>query len=182
MDEYGKVIGEGAVRFERVLPGPIERVWAYLTESDKRAEWLAGGEMEPREGGAVELRFLHAELTPYDEVIPDKHRGCENGAVVRGTITRWEPPHALAFTWDEATGRDSEVTIELRREGDAVRLELTHRRLDDRSLMLDVASGWHTHLGILAARLKGGTPPPFWEVHTAMEGAYEARISQARPA
>ncbi len=28
---------------ERTLPGPIERVWAYLTEPDKRARWLGGG-------------------------------------------------------------------------------------------------------------------------------------------
>ena len=26
----------GTVRLERLLPGPIERAWAYLTESDKR--------------------------------------------------------------------------------------------------------------------------------------------------
>ena len=40
-------------RLERLLPGPIERVWAYVTESDKRATWLAGGEMELRVGGKV---------------------------------------------------------------------------------------------------------------------------------
>ena len=33
----------GTVRLERLLPGPIERVWAYLTESDKRATWFAAG-------------------------------------------------------------------------------------------------------------------------------------------
>jgi len=30
------------------LPGPIERVWEYLTDPDKRARWFAGGPMEPR--------------------------------------------------------------------------------------------------------------------------------------
>ena len=30
----------------RLLPGPIERVWAYLTESDLRRKWLAAGEMD----------------------------------------------------------------------------------------------------------------------------------------
>ena len=33
----------GTVRLERLLPGPIERVWAYLTESAKRATWFAAG-------------------------------------------------------------------------------------------------------------------------------------------
>ena len=37
MSEYGIVTEAGAVRFERLLPGPIERVWAYLTDPDKRA-------------------------------------------------------------------------------------------------------------------------------------------------
>lgn len=36
MSEYGVVTEPGTVRIQRVLPGPIERVWAYLTESEKR--------------------------------------------------------------------------------------------------------------------------------------------------
>ena len=31
------------VRFERDLAGPIERVWAYLTESDLKATWIGPG-------------------------------------------------------------------------------------------------------------------------------------------
>jgi hypothetical protein len=30
-----------AVRFERLLPGPIERVWDYLTKPDLQRTWLA---------------------------------------------------------------------------------------------------------------------------------------------
>ena len=41
MNEYGTLIGNNSIRFERLLPGPIERVWAYLVEPDKRALWLA---------------------------------------------------------------------------------------------------------------------------------------------
>ena len=29
------------VRFERLLPGPIERVWEYLTKPDLQRAWLA---------------------------------------------------------------------------------------------------------------------------------------------
>ena len=60
MSEYGIVTEAGAVRFERLLPGPIERVWAYLTEPEKRGTWLAAGPMELRVGGRVELNFHHA--------------------------------------------------------------------------------------------------------------------------
>jgi uncharacterized protein YndB with AHSA1/START domain len=47
MSEYGIVTEAGAVRFERLLPGPIEHVWAYLTQSDKRGTWLAAGPKAP---------------------------------------------------------------------------------------------------------------------------------------
>src|ERR1700689_1232331 len=30
-----------AVRFERLLPGPVERVWDYLTRPDLQRTWLA---------------------------------------------------------------------------------------------------------------------------------------------
>ena len=33
MNEYGVAIEAGTLRLERLLPGPIERVWEYLTES-----------------------------------------------------------------------------------------------------------------------------------------------------
>ena len=34
---YGVQTEPATVRIQRLLPGPIERVWAYLTESDLRA-------------------------------------------------------------------------------------------------------------------------------------------------
>ena len=33
MTAYGVVTEAGAIRFERVVPGPIQRVWAHLTET-----------------------------------------------------------------------------------------------------------------------------------------------------
>ncbi len=46
MNDYATRIAPDAIRLERLLPGPIERVWAFLTESDKRARWLAAGDVE----------------------------------------------------------------------------------------------------------------------------------------
>ena len=48
----GEIIDRQTVRFERLLPGPIERVWAYLTESEKRRKWLASGDTI-RESGRI---------------------------------------------------------------------------------------------------------------------------------
>ena len=44
MENYGEMLDDTTIRFERMLPGPIERVWEYITESDKRAKWLCAGD------------------------------------------------------------------------------------------------------------------------------------------
>ena len=67
--------------------------------------------------------------------------------------------------WAKESGDDSEVAIELIPCGENVLLVLTHRRLGDRGTMVSVASGWHTHLGILIDHLDGRVPPPFWSTH-----------------
>ena len=60
--DFGIVSGAGTVRFERVLPGPVERVWAYLTESDKRAKWLAAGELEEQTAASTFVLYLDVHL------------------------------------------------------------------------------------------------------------------------
>ena len=97
----GEIIDRQTVRFERLLPGPIERVWAYLTESEKRRKWLASGDMDLRVGGRAALRFNHSELTPHQEVTPEKYREYDGSTVVYWEITRCEPPRLLAARWGE---------------------------------------------------------------------------------
>jgi hypothetical protein len=57
MREHGVGTEPGMIRSERLLPGPVERVRAYLTEADKRRQRFAGGAMELREGGQADLLF-----------------------------------------------------------------------------------------------------------------------------
>ncbi|MDR8393902.1 SRPBCC family protein [Aliifodinibius sp. S!AR15-10] len=178
MSDYGQFIETGTIRFERLLPGPIERVWAFLTESDKKAQWLAAGDVEPRVGGKVELNFKHKNLSPNDDPIPEKYKHMEEGTGFTGRVTQWDPPRLLSYTWGEETGEESEVTFELKpKEGGKVLLVLTHRRLgDDTDMLISVAGGWHTHLGILSDRLSGCEPQGFWKVHTRLEQEYSERI------
>ncbi len=178
MSDYGEFIEPGTIRFERLLPGPIERVWAFLTESDKKAQWLAAGDVEPRVGGKVELNFKHKNLSPNDDPIPDKYKHMEEGTGFTGRVTQWDPPRLLSYTWGEETGEESEVTFELKPEEDGkVLLVLTHRRLgDDTDILISVAGGWHTHLGILSDRLSARKPQGFWKVHTRLEQEYLERI------
>jgi uncharacterized protein YndB with AHSA1/START domain len=172
MSEYGVVTEAGAVRFERLLPGPIERVWAYLTQTEKRATWLAAGPMELRVGGPVELNFHHADLSA-EKTPPERYKKLEGGHTIQGLITRCDPPRLLSYTW----GEWGEVTFELTPRGDDVLLVLTHRRLPDRAGMVSVAGGWHAHLGILADNLDGREPRPFWSTHAKAAAEYEKRIA-----
>jgi uncharacterized protein YndB with AHSA1/START domain len=169
MRDYGVVTEPGTIRFERMLPGPIERVWAYLTEPEKRKTWLAGGRMDLRVGGEVELDFNHAHLVADPGPIPEKYRQYEAGSTTRGRITRCEPPRALSYTWEESSGDKSEVSFELAPRGQQVQLVLTHSKLNNRGETIGVAGGWHTHLDILIEHLSGQQPPAFWPAHMKME-------------
>src|SRR6201988_5577638 len=60
---HGVLIEPATLKIERLLPGPIERVWAYLTESDLRRKWLAAGHMELKAGAPFELVWRNNELT-----------------------------------------------------------------------------------------------------------------------
>ncbi|MFC6489556.1 SRPBCC domain-containing protein [Nitratireductor sp. GCM10026969] len=143
MDERGYCLDERAVRFERMLPGPVERVWAHLTESDLLPVWFGGEGMAyriaPREGGAVRLADGH----------------------IRGVVTRWKPPYLLAYTWNVFDGDETEsaypeshLTFALEEKGDEVLLILTHRPIlpafEGRTLM-----GWHMFLDLLSQMLAG---------------------------
>ncbi len=174
---YGVVVEPGMVRFRRLLPGPIERVWAYLTESDKRAKWLAAGEMEPRVGASVELRFDHASLSSHKEPVPDRFKEGGCGDATRHEVIRFDPPRLLSLTWGGGADGPSEVTFELTAQGDKVLLVLTHRRLAGRTMMVDVASGWHSHLAMLTERLNRQEPAAsFWSIFSAANAEYEKQI------
>lgn len=166
----GQRTAPGEIRLERLLPGPIERVWAYLTEPEKRARWLASGPMELSVGSKVGLFFKHSELPGSGaDAPPAKYAMMTDGAHQPCVITRCEPPRTLAYTWGDD---GSEVTFELIPLGKQIRLTVIHRRLPDGDAMLSTASGWHAHLDLLIAELSSTPHPSFWPNHTALEALY----------
>jgi uncharacterized protein YndB with AHSA1/START domain len=165
------LIEPGTVKMERLLPGPVERVWAYLTESKKRATWLAAGEFDLRLGGAIRLEFDNARLPNDGDASKYKDRG--KGSF-DGKITRLEPMRVLAHTWN--MGGDTEVTYELTPRGKDVLLTVVHRRLAPRDRVLGVMGGWDVHTGILADILNGVAPRPFWKTHSELESVYAAQV------
>lgn len=175
---YGTFPEPETLRFERLVSGPIERVWDYLTKSDLKGKWLAAGDVEPRIGGKVEQRFHHQDLSEKDDSIPEKYKNMEDGSDLVGRVVNWDPPRLLSYTWPEGTGDESIVTFELfPKENNKVLLILTHQKLGgDRNMLIGVAAGWHTHLGILVDRLEGKKPNSFWKIHIKMEKEYEQRL------
>jgi uncharacterized protein YndB with AHSA1/START domain len=173
LSEYGLATDPRGLRFERLLPGRVERIWRYLTDSEMRGKWLGSGPMEQFPGGAVTLQFNHASLSPMKEDPPERFKGLD--VRVTGRVLRCEPPRLLAFTWGEGPDA-SEVTFELTPQGKDVLLTLTQIRLASRAEMVDVAAGWHTHLAILADNAEGRTPRPFWATWTGKEDEYDKRL------
>jgi len=177
MSKYGERLDDTTVRFERLLPGPIERVWAYLTEGDKRAKWLCGGETELEPGGHVDMHFHNASLSNGTDIDrPAKHAHLPEKMSFTGTVVSCDPPRSLCYTWNfEETL--SEVSYELSEQDDRVLLVLTHRKLSSDEEVLDVSAGWHTHLDILVDILNDREPAPFWKAHTEFEAEYEERLA-----
>lgn len=170
IDTYAGLSGD-TLTIRRLLPGPIERVFAYLTDSDLRRQWLAAGEMEQRVGAPFTLTWRNDELTDPPGVAP-KGFGGEHSMDSR--VLDIDPPHRLAFAWNG----DGKVTMELQPEGDEVLLTVTHERLPaERSTRLGICAGWHSHLDMLAARTSGSRPPQdFWSLWKSLKQDYESRL------
>jgi uncharacterized protein YndB with AHSA1/START domain len=173
LDAYGVLTEPATLKIQRLLPGPIERVWAYLTESDLRRKWLAAGEMELKVGASFELVWRNDELTdPPGQRPPgfgDEHR-------MQSRITELDPPRKLAIAWGSTGGVSFELEPQGNPRGSQVLLTIIHRRLPDRATMLNVSAGWHMHLDILVARATGKEPAPFWDGWSRLKTEYDRRL------
>jgi len=141
-DGGGQFMRQPGVRFERILPGPIERVWGFLTETERLPGWFGRAAIEPRAGGVVNLLDGH----------------------VRGVVTQWKPPRLLVYTWNVFSPGDEEshypesyVKFELEPRGNEVLLTLTHLPVLERFEKQN-AMGWHTFLDIVDAAARGEMP------------------------
>ena len=152
MNAFGEIVARDAVRIERLLPGPIGRVWDYFVDADKRRLWIGGGAIEPFVGGRVEISVDNASLSDADDPPPQKYAGDHGKGRIEGRVVECEPPHLLAWRWSHGDDEASHVRVELEERGSHVLLALTHERLPSRDWLLSVSAGWHTHLDILAAR------------------------------
>jgi uncharacterized protein YndB with AHSA1/START domain len=170
MEDYATYPERRTVRVERILPGPIEKVWAYLYEPEKRAQWFAGGPIEPKVGGKADLAFHHPNIT--DEPTPEKFKAhCEN-KISHERVTHYDPPRLLGYTFG---GGDSHVTFELTPQGDKVRLVITQVKLASREELAGNSGGWHLHADLLVNLLNNRPKGPFWSKVDALNKEYAKR-------
>lgn len=170
-DSFAEFPHPGELRIVRLLPGPIERVWAYLTDAEKRARWFAGGATEPKAGGKVEFAMQHKQISPHEQPPARYAHVHDPGVTFEGRVLRYEPPRVLAYTFGDD---NSQVTFELTAQGEKVLLVLTHRSTgDDIKEQNNYAGGWHTHLALLIALLENTPPPPFWAQHARLAAHYD---------
>lgn len=155
------------LRFERILPAPVDTVWKYLTDGELRQRWFMGGSLDGRVGGEIGFVFDHDRLSDDDVPMPEKYAD-KKGARWTETITRYEPPHAIAYTF--GTNSDSVATFELADAGNGkTLLTLVHSRIPTADAAANFGGGWSSHLEVLEARLAGRRVPDFWALHKANE-------------
>jgi len=169
IETFGVLTEPTTLTIQRLLPGPIERVWAYLTDGNLRRKWLAAGDMDLKVGAPFEFVWRNDELSDAPAQRPP---GFSEEMRMKSKITAVDPPRKLSFTWQGS----GDVTFELAPAGKRVLLTVIHRRLPDRATLLKVAAGWHMHLDILVARAEDKRPAGFWQGWQRLHAEYDQRI------
>lgn len=122
------VDGRPALRFERRLPHPVERVWRAVTEPAELERWfVAPVPWRPSAGEVFEAEGQAGRIVELDE------------------------PRVIAWTWG-----DERYRFELRPDGDGCRLIFTHVFDDRFGPAAQHAAGWEAYLDRLDAHVAGG--------------------------
>ena len=118
--------GRLALRFERRLAHPIERVWQAIIVPAELERWFpAAADWTPEAGEVFEAGGQ------------------------KGQVTELEPPHRIAWTFGGQLFR-----FELRADGDGCALTFIHV-FDDRAVAAQTAAGWECYFDRLESHLLG---------------------------
>jgi uncharacterized protein YndB with AHSA1/START domain len=150
--------GTFEMRFERVVPRPIERVWGALTIPERIADWFGKPvTIDLRVGGKYCVLFPGGK----DDLVD-------------GTIIACDPPRLLAFEWF-GTGGNTIVRWELTPQPEGCRL-VFHQTGMNAWWFLGGAAGWKGFVDDVVSVAQGGAAivePP---------GAYEQEVTEYRAA
>lgn len=131
---------------EQRIQAPPADVYAYLTDAERWKRWQgADATLDPRIGGVLSVLMA-------------------NGMNALGEFVELVPERRVVFTWgwvgyENLPPGSSTVEIELRADGDATVLVLTHRDVPDDEAPMQ-RSGWTHYLPRLAVAATGTDPGP----------------------
>ncbi|MEM9311337.1 MAG: SRPBCC family protein [Pseudomonadota bacterium] len=175
MSDYGTQIGPAKLAFNRRFEAPIEKVWRFLVDPEKRKLWFCGGSTGDAVGSQIVFDFDHRRLSESD---PPAKYAAEEVVTHYGEILEYDPPRRLAFTWFEsAEAQSSKVEIDLIANSDgSTQLALVHTGVEGRDMVLGVLAGWHGHFDLLAETLVGARISDFWVRDQELEAEYSQRV------
>jgi uncharacterized protein YndB with AHSA1/START domain len=165
-------IAPDAIRLERLLDAPVDKVWRYLTEAGLRQQWFMGG-TDARPNSEFELLNDHDNLSDDDVPYPESYAEFK-GKTWNEKVIRFEPPRLLETTFQG--GKNGNVSYELFADGDRTRLVLTHSGIVSGTGAQDFGSGWNSHLTVLQERLAGRSVRNFWELHGRSRDAVQKAL------
>ncbi|MCB1356523.1 MAG: SRPBCC family protein [Maritimibacter sp.] len=172
IDPHAALDGPTTLVIKRVLPGTMERVWDYLTDSELRSSWLASGAMPLEPGADFELTWNNNDMgdppAPRAEPVPPHTGACRMIAV--------DALRSLTFDWLGV----GEVTFTLKHHADGVLLTTTHKRLTQGDKQLNVLAGWHGHLDQLLAVLEGRPREDMPTLHARLKAVYAERLAAGK--
>jgi uncharacterized protein YndB with AHSA1/START domain len=143
-DKHAKleeIDGRPALRLERLLNHPPERVWQSLTDPEEQKAWHpTPASFSPEAGGSADW-VTEGPLRPE-----------------AGEVTEWDPPRLLAYTWITEGEAPDHLRWELRPHDEGCVLILVHT-FENRLKAARDGAGWHVCLDALEADLDGRPDP-----------------------
>jgi uncharacterized protein YndB with AHSA1/START domain/DNA-binding transcriptional ArsR family regulator len=126
-----------------------EKVWRALTDADLTGQYWG-----------------HRNVSDWQVGSRWEHQRMDGSGIadVAGEVLVSDPPRRLVTTWSGAD-EPSQVTFDIERYEDIVRLTITHENLADEDEHADVASGWSAVLSNLKTMLETGhalPQAPWW--------------------
>ncbi|HXY37958.1 MAG TPA: protein kinase [Planctomycetaceae bacterium] len=142
---------ESTLNLQWTIHAPIEKVFEAWTKPDVMANWFAPTDDFVASSVEVDLRVggnYRLDMRPKDSPQVFMHRG---------QYCRIEAPRLLSFTWCPVSHGpntpETQVTIELRPNGNSTDMTLIHERFRDEADRDRHNKGWNGCLGRLARKV-----------------------------
>jgi uncharacterized protein YndB with AHSA1/START domain/DNA-binding transcriptional ArsR family regulator len=143
-----------------------ERVWQALTDADLTAQFWGHSNQSDWQPGST-WEHVRVDGSGIADVV--------------GTVIEAVPPERLVLTFDAPgetpAGGPSEVTFEIEKYHDIVRLTVRHENLADQESLDAVSAGWPAVFANLKSLLETGhvLPNPPWEMYADLRAAQMAK-------